>query len=178
MTTFVKSWWAFVLRGVFAVLFGILSFAFPGVTMLSLVLLFALYACAGGALALVAAVVSARQGGRWGWMALEGLVSILAGIWAISSPGLTVALFILLLAAWALISGVLTFVAAFHVAADHGRWWLVLGGLASIAYGALLFLAPVTGAVVLTWWIGAYAIVFGIALITFGLRLRGQVNRA
>jgi uncharacterized membrane protein HdeD (DUF308 family) len=88
-----------------------------------------------------------------------------------------VVVFVTLLGAWALLTGALMLGAAFKLDADHGRWWMVLGAAVSILYGAALFIAPLIGAVVLTWWIGAYALVFGIAMLVLAFRLRAKVTR-
>jgi uncharacterized membrane protein HdeD (DUF308 family) len=167
-----NNWWTFVLRGVLAILFGIAVFAYPGATMLSLVFLFGFYTFAGGILAIVGAVRAARHGERWGLLVFEGIVSIIAAIAVVAMPGLTLFLLVMLIAAWAIVSGASLLVAAFKIDADHGRWWLALGGIVSLLYGILLVAAPLIGAVVLTWWIGAYAFAFGLALIVFGIRLR------
>ncbi|HEY2034926.1 MAG TPA: HdeD family acid-resistance protein [Rhizomicrobium sp.] len=170
----VRNWWAFVARGVLAVLFGLIAFFLPGVTMLSLVLVFAAYALADGVLAIISAVRAAKQGDRWSLFALEGIVDILLGAAAATMPSVTVVVFVALVAAWALITGSFMLAGAFELDADHGRWWLVLAGAASIIYGALLVIAPMIGALVLTWWIGAYALVFGIAMLVAAFRLRDK----
>ena len=173
----VRNWWAFVARGVIAVLFGALALGYTGATMLSFVFVFAIYALVGGVLTIFASISAARDGGRWGMMALEGAVTVLAGIVALAMPALTLVTFLILLGAWAALSGVLMLVAASRIDAEHGRWWLVIAGLASIVYGVLVFAAPLVAATVLTWWIGAYAIVFGISVIVFGIRLRAGARR-
>ena len=145
-----RNWWAIALRGVLAIIFGAIAFILPGATMLSLVLVFAAYAVVDGVFAITSAVRSARRHERWGLLVLEGLVDILAGVIAFLWPGLTILTFVLLIAAWALLTGGLMTVAAFRLQQDHGRWWLVLGGVASIIYGALLIVAPLIGALVLT----------------------------
>jgi uncharacterized membrane protein HdeD (DUF308 family) len=89
-------------------------------------------------------------------------------------PGISLIAFVLLIAAWAIVSGVLMLGAAFRVKADHGRWWFAIGGVASLIYGGLLVASPLTGAIVLTWWLGAYALVFGIALIVMSFKLRSH----
>jgi uncharacterized membrane protein HdeD (DUF308 family) len=96
------------------------------------------------------------------------------GLIALFMPAAAVLAFVLLMAAWALISGGLMVAAAVRLHSTHGRWWLGLGGVASLIWGILLVAAPLVGAVVLTWWLGIYAIVFGIALLACGLRLRTQ----
>ena len=178
ISVLVRNWWAFVIRGVLAIVFGLIAFFEPGVTMLSLVLVFAAYAAVDGIFAIVAAVRAANQGERWVWLALEGVVGVIAGIAAVATPGLTVVVFVTLIAVWALLTGALMLMAAFRVDADHGRWWLALGGISSLAYGALLVIAPMIGALVLTWWIGAYAFVFGVTMLIFAFRLRSRLHTA
>ena len=176
ISVLVRNWWAFVARGVIAVLFGLIAFIVPGVTMLSLVLVFGAYAIVDGIFAVIGAVHAAKQGERWSFLAFEGIVDILLGVAVVAFPNITVVLFVALVAAWALITGSFTLVAAFELDMDHGRWWLVLAGLVSIIYGALLVVAPMIGAVVLTWWIGAYALVFGISLLVLAFKLRAKFH--
>jgi|SRR4051812_22210701 uncharacterized membrane protein HdeD (DUF308 family) len=170
-----RNWWAIFLRGALGVLFGVIAIGLPGATMLSLVFLFAAYMLVDGVLAIVASVRAARRHNRWGILAIEGVVDILAGVIAFAWPGLTLVVFVLLVGAWATLSGALMLAAAFRLPSDHGRWWLAVGGIASLVYGILLFVAPMIGALVLTWWIGAYAMVFGVALIMLSLRLRSRL---
>jgi uncharacterized membrane protein HdeD (DUF308 family) len=171
-----RNWWAFVGRGVLAILFGLIAFFMPAVTMLSLVFIFAAYAIVDGVFAITSAVRAAERHERWGLLALEGIVDILAAVAAVMMPGLTVVVFVLLIAAWAILTGGLMLAASFKVAADHGRWWLALGGLVSLLYGGALVLAPLAGALVLTWWIGAYAIIFGVVMLVFAFRLRSRLK--
>lgn len=170
-----RNWWAVAIRGVLGILFGVIAFAVPGATMLSLVLLFSAYMLVDGLMAVVSAVRAARLGNRWGLLTFEGVVNILTGVAAFVWPGLTVLVFVTLVAIWAVITGGLMLAAAFKLNADHGRWWMALGGIASIVYGVLLVIAPMIGAVVLTWWIGAYALVFGITLLVAAFKLRQRV---
>jgi uncharacterized membrane protein HdeD (DUF308 family) len=174
MSVLVENWWAFVARGVFAVLFGLIALFMPGVTMLSLVFVFAAYVIADGIFAIVAAVRSADARKRWGLLALEGLVSIAAGLVAVAWPGVTVIFFVAIVAVWALITGSLMLGLGLNMAAGHGRGWVIIGALASVIYGIALVVAPALGALVLTWWIGAYALVFGIAIIVFAFDLRAK----
>ncbi len=178
MSVLAHNWWAFVARGVLAVLFGVVAFLAPGVTMLSLVLLFAAYAFADGIFAIAGAVMAAKAHERWGLLVLEGIVDIAAGVTAVVWPGLTVIVFVTLVAVWALLSGGLLLAASFKVGADHGRWWMALGAVVSILYGVALIVAPLVGAVVLTWWIGAYALVFGIAMLVLAFRLRAKFKES
>jgi uncharacterized membrane protein HdeD (DUF308 family) len=170
-----RNWWAIALRGVLGILFGLIALFLPGATMLSLVLLFAAYTLVDGVFAIVSAVRAAQQGERWGLLVLEGLVDIATAVIAAMWPGITVVAFVLIIAVWAIVTGALMLSAAFRLGTDDGRWWLALGGVVSLLYGALLVIAPMIGAVVLTWWLGAYALVFGMALLVLAFRLRARL---
>jgi uncharacterized membrane protein HdeD (DUF308 family) len=169
-----QNWWAIALRGVFGIIFGLIALFMPGATILALVLFFSAYLLVDGVLGVVAAVRAAAQHERWGLLLLEGIVNIAIGVIAFVWPGLTALAFVLMTAAWALVTGGLMVWAAFKLKPDYGRWWLVLGGLASIVFGVLLVIAPLAGLMVLTWWMGAYALVFGIMLLILGFRLRSR----
>jgi uncharacterized membrane protein HdeD (DUF308 family) len=173
-TTLSRNWWAVALRGVFGIAFGLIAFLFPGATMLSLVVVFSVYLVFDGVVAIISAMRAARHHERWGLLTIEGFVSILVAILAASWPGLTVFVFVIMVAGWAIATGVLMFAAAFKLNKDHGRWWLAIGGIVSILYGVLLIAAPLLGALVLTWWIGAYAIVFGVSLLALAFQLRAR----
>jgi len=174
MTMFAKNWWAVGLRGVAGILFGLIALFMPGVTMLSLVLVFAAYAFVDGVFGIVSAVRSAGQGERWGVLVLEGLVNIATAAIAVLWPGITVVAFVFLIAFWAILTGILELMAGFRMNID-GRGWLIFGGVASVIYGALLVIAPLIGAVVLTWWLGAYALVFGASLVVLAFRLHARL---
>ncbi len=175
--TLVRNWWLFALRGAAGVIFGLIALIFPGLTMLSLVIVFSAYMLVDGIFGIISAVRAARRRDRWDLLVFEGLLDIAVGMVAFLWPGITVLAFVLLVAAWAIVTGALMTTAGFRLNIDHGRWWLVLGGLVSVAYGVLLVLTPLIGAVVLTWWIGAYALVFGGALIIFSFKLRSQQHQ-
>ena len=166
------NWWVFALRGVLAIAFGIAAFLAPAAAMLALVLVFAAYSLVDGVLSIVLAVRGARRQERWGLLLLNGLLGVAIGIAAAIWPGITVLVFVLMVATWALMSGALMLAAAFGLRVSHGRWLFAFGGIASMLYGMLLFASPLIGAVVLTWWIGAYALVFGVTLILLAFRLR------
>ena len=167
-----QYWWLIALRGVLGTLFGIIALVVPVATILALVILFSAYMLVDGAFTLYAAYQAARQKKKWGLLVLQGLANIAAGAVAFLWPGLTVLAFVLLLAAWTIVAGCLQLAAAFRI--DKGRWWFVLGGIASVIFGILLIASPFTGAVVLTWWMGAWAVVFGAFLIVAAFRLRSQ----
>ena len=173
--TLVKNWWLFTLRGILGIIFGCIALIFPGPTMLSLVIFFSAYMLVDGVFGIISAVRAIRRkDDRWGLLIFEGLLDIAVGVIAFLWPGITVLAFVLLIAAWAIVSGGLMMAAGFRLNIDHGRWWLVLGGLLSLAYGVLLVITPLIGAIVLTWWLGAYALVFGVALVVFSFKLRSR----
>jgi len=170
-----RNWWAIAIRGVLGILFGLVALFLPGATMLSLVLVFAAYTFVDGVFAIISAVRAAGQHERWGVVVVEGIVDIAVAAIAVLWPGITVVAFVLLIAAWAIVTGGLMLWAAFRLDVDSGRWWFVLGGVVSFAYGVLLIVAPMVGALVLTWWLGAYALIFGVALLVLAFRLRARL---
>jgi uncharacterized membrane protein HdeD (DUF308 family) len=170
-----QNWWLFTLRGVLGIIFGLIALIFPGATILSLVIFFSAYMLVDGVFGIISAVRAIRRKeDRWGLLIFEGLLNIAVGIAAFLWPGLTVVAFVWLIAAWAIVSGGLMTAAGFRLNMEHGRWWMVLGGLLSLAYGVLLIITPLMGAIVLTWWLGAYALVFGVALVIFSFKLRSR----
>jgi uncharacterized membrane protein HdeD (DUF308 family) len=181
MIVIAGNWWTFVLRGVFAILFGLLAFLMPGVALLSLVFLFGFYAIADGVFNLVAAFSHRRAPGDgsqpWWALLIQGILSIIAGVLAFAIPGLTALALLFLIGGWSIATGVLALVAAVRLRKQiTGEWLLVLSGVLSIVFGALLFAFPRVAALAVTLWVGAYAIVFGITLIALGVRLRKWVR--
>jgi uncharacterized membrane protein HdeD (DUF308 family) len=175
-TVLARNWWVFALRGTLAIIFGLIALLVPWAAQLSFVIVFAAYALVDGIFAIISAVRAAGRHERWLLFVLEGIIGILAGVFALAWPPATIVVFVTLVAVWALLSGGAMLAASFHMDAAHGRWWLALGGIASIIYGALLVFMPTVGALVLTWWIGAYALVFGISLLIAAFRLRAHVT--
>ncbi len=169
-----RNWWLVALRGVIAVLFGAIAFIAPGAFVLSLVLFFAAYMLVDGVVAVVGAVRAAQRHERWGFMLVEGLVDIVVGVAAVLVPAAAVWAFVLLLAAWALVTGGLMIAAAFRLHLHYERWWLGLGGVVSILFGLALLINPGMSALVLTWWIGSYTFAFGILLLILAFKLRAQ----
>jgi uncharacterized membrane protein HdeD (DUF308 family) len=169
-----QSWWLVALRGALAVVFGLIALFMPVVTILAIVVLFSAYMIVDGLFSITVAVWAAQQRERWGLLALQGAVSIATGIIVFVWSELTVVAFVLILAAWAIVSGCLLVAAAARVDWQHGSLWFGLAGVASVAYGVLMIIAPMVGAVVLTWWLGAFALVLGVALLILAFRLRAH----
>jgi uncharacterized membrane protein HdeD (DUF308 family) len=168
------NWWAVGLRGILGIVFGLICLLTPGVALGAFVILFAAYMFVDGGFAIASAWKAARSGERWGLLILEGLVDIAAGLIAVILPAITMVALIWLVAIWAIVSGALMLYAAFTLNRDHGRWWLALGGIASLVFGILLVIEPLIGAVVLTMWIGAYALVFGGVLLVLAFQLHSR----
>jgi uncharacterized membrane protein HdeD (DUF308 family) len=162
------------LRGIIGIVFGLICLLATGIALLSFVLLFSAYMLVDGVFAIVSGVRAARNGERWGLLLLEGIVNIAAGVVAFLWPAITLVVLVWIIAIWAIVSGALMLGAAFTLNLDHGRWWLALGGIASLIFGIVLIIAPLFGAVVLTWWIGAYAIVFGVLLLVLAFQLHSK----
>jgi uncharacterized membrane protein HdeD (DUF308 family) len=177
ITELARNWWAFVLRGIVALLFGIMALVWPGLTILTLVYVFGVYAVMDGVFGVVAAW-SIRSSGRWWVLLMEGLLGIVAGVIAFVWPGVTSLVLLTLIAAWAIVTGILEIVAAIRLRKEiKNEWRLGLGGLASVLLGVLLVIWPQSGMVTISWIIGFYATVFGISMLSLGFRLRG-LNKA
>ena len=171
-----RNWWVLALRGLAAIVFGVLAFAWPGITLTALVLLFGAYMLVDGVFAIVAAVRAAGQQSRWWLLLIEGVLGVLAGIVAFIVPGLTALVLLYLVAAWAIVTGVLEIVGAIRLRQEiEGEWALILGGALSVAFGILLAVLPApAGLLSLLWLIGAYAIAFGVVLIVLAVRVRNE----
>jgi uncharacterized membrane protein HdeD (DUF308 family) len=174
-----RNWWALLIRGIAAIVFGILAFLWPGATILAIGILFGAYAFVDGIFAIVATVRAAEAHERWWPFLLEGIVGIV--IAAITFYDIRITLFALYItiAAWAFLTGILEIVAAVHLRkVIPNEVWLVLGGIASIVFGILMVLFPLAGWLAIVWLIGAYAIVFGIMLVSLAFRLRAHLQPA
>jgi uncharacterized membrane protein HdeD (DUF308 family) len=167
---FARNWWLLALRGVAAILFGVLAFMLPGITLLGLVLLFGGYALANGILSFALAFKSRRQ--RWS-LIFGGIISIIAALITFFVPGITALGLVLLIAAFAIANGITEIAAAIRLRkVITNEWLLVLAGILSIIFGILLSLMPGAGALVLVFWIGAWMIAIGILLLVLAFRVR------
>jgi uncharacterized membrane protein HdeD (DUF308 family) len=173
-----RYWWTLVVRGALAVVFGLAALIWPEITLRVLVLLFGFYAVVDGLLALAAVLVGGRLvSGRRGWLVFEGIVGIATGVFTFLWPGITALVLLYLIAAWAIVTGLLEVAAAIILRRElRGEWLLALGGIVSVAFGIFLTVRPGEGAIAVVWVIALYAIVFGVALVALGARLR-QLRR-
>ncbi len=169
-----QKWWTVVLRGILAIVFGIVALVFPGVTLVSLALVFGAYAFIDGVFAIVGAF--GHRGREAVWYVLEGILGIAVGVATFFFPGITAQALVFLIGLWAILTGIFEVVAGFELPVSRD-WLLALAGVLSIVFGVLVFANPGTGAVAVVWLIGIYAVMFGITLLVFGLRLRGLRNK-
>ncbi len=155
----------FLFRGLAAIVFGILTLVWPKLSLSVLVLLFGVFAVISGITAVAAALRNTREQG-WGFLLTQGILGILAGAIALIWPGITALAFLYLLAAWAILTGVVEIVAPLSFPMSGGRAVLsVLTGLVSIVFGILIAAQPSSGLLAVVWLIGVYAIVFGIMYV-------------
>jgi uncharacterized membrane protein HdeD (DUF308 family) len=173
-----RLWGGLALRGVVAILFGILAFARPGQTATALVYLFGAYAFIDGIFAVFASAKVAQLEGRWFPMLLVGLVGIVVGLIAFAHPAATAVGLVYYVAAWAVLTGILEFVGSFRLRkVVPNEWMLAVAGLLSIAFGLMVAARPGAGLLSLVWLIGSYAIIFGALEIGLAFRLRGTQHR-
>ncbi len=169
-----QNWWMYAVRGLVAIIFGIVALARPGQTLQALVLVFGAYALVDGIFAIFAGIASYRYFERWWAVLLEGVAGVVIGLLTFFWPNITALVLLYFIAAWALITGIFEIVAAIQLRREiTGEWMLILGGLLSILFSVLLFVFPLAGAVSVILVIGMYAVVFGISEIIFAFRLRG-----
>ena len=166
-----RKWWVVALRGILAILFGIVALVFPGITLVSLALVFGAYALVDGVFAIVAAFGYGKRDAVW--HVLEGILGIAVGIATFFYPGMTAQALVYLIGFWAILTGVFEVVAGFELPVARD-WLLALAGVLSIIFGVLVFFNPGGGALAVVWLIGIYALVFGVTMLVFGIRLRGM----
>jgi uncharacterized membrane protein HdeD (DUF308 family) len=172
-TILARYWWMILLRGILAILFGLLVFAWPGITLLSLVFLFGFYALADGIANVVTAIGGRGEQEHWWVLLLLGVAGGALGILTFLNPGLTALALLFYIAVWAIVTGVLQIVAAVRLRREiEGEFWLALAGAASVGLGLLLLARPGEGALAVLWIIGFYAILFGVVLLILAFKAR------
>jgi uncharacterized membrane protein HdeD (DUF308 family) len=174
-----KGWWLLLLRGIAAIVFGVLAFLWPGLTLVTLVLLYGAFALVDGVLSLVAAFTGGAKPVPTWWLVVVGLLGIAAGAVTFLWPGITAVLLVLFIGAWALVHGIFEIIGAIQLRKEFdNEWMLILGGVLSVIFGVIILIAPGAGALGLVWAIAAYSIVFGILFIALSLRLRKHSHAA
>lgn len=172
LSTLTNNWWMLTIRGVLAILFGVAAFVWPGLTAAVLVMLFGAYALVDGTVAVIAAIAGKVDSNRW-LFALSGVVGIGVGVITFAAPGITLASLYLLIAAWAIIRGVIDLIGAFQVTGEGvSRAWMVAGAVVAMIYGVVMFTAPSIGFLTTLFLIGSFSIAYGITEIGLGSRVR------
>jgi uncharacterized membrane protein HdeD (DUF308 family) len=167
-----RNWWSLALRGVLAILFGIVAWVWPEITLTSLVLLFGAYLLVDGVVNIVAAVRGRTAEPRW-FPVVMGIAEIIIGLVTLLWPGVTAIALVYLIAAWAVTMGAFAIFAAIALRRDiHGEGVLAVSGILSILFGLIIGILPGAGAIALIWLIGTFAIVDGILLLILAFRLR------
>jgi uncharacterized membrane protein HdeD (DUF308 family) len=172
----VENWWVFLFRGILAIIIGILAFVWPGITLVSLVLLFGIYAAADGILALSSAITGHTPMPRW-WLGIVGIAGLVAAFFAFTRPGLTVAVLLLVIAFWAIAAGIMQIIGAIQLRKEiDNEWFLILSGICSVIFGGILLFRPGIGTLALIFTLGTFAVIEGLLLIAFSIRLKGHTH--
>lgn len=173
--TLARNWWALLVRGIAAIIFGLLALLWPAAAGLALVILFGAYAFVDGVFAIISAIRAAEAHERWGAFLFEGIVGLVIAAIVFFEPRAAAFGLYVTIAIWAFLTGILEIVAAVELRKIlPNDWLLLLGGIASILFGVLMIAYPLAGAVTVIWLIGVYAIVFGVILTGFSFRLRSH----
>src|SRR5215470_2953700 len=168
-----RNWWAFLLRGILAILFGLAAILFPTVAFLTLVVVFGVFALVDGIFSIIAAFTSQAKSENWWWLILHGVLGIVIGVLTIIQPEAMKAAWLIVIAFWALVTGIFEIVTAIRLRKEiEGEFWMILGGVFSVLFGLLVFAFPVSGAFAVGFIIGIYALMFGITLLMLAFRLR------
>jgi uncharacterized membrane protein HdeD (DUF308 family) len=171
--TLKRHWWVPVIRGIAAIVFGIIAFAYPGLTIATLVLFFGAWVLIDGIFRIVGAIGHRASDPDWGWQLVIGILGIIVGLLTFHAPQITALALVIYIAAWALMMGASEIAIAVKLRREiKGEWFLILMGLASIIFAGLLLWNPVAGAAAVIWLVAWYAVVLGILAIFFGFRLK------
>ena len=170
-----RNWWLLALRGVLGILFGIGAFVWPDATLAALVIVFGAYVFVDGIFAVAAGIRMRRQIDRWWLLVLEGAVGIILGLLTLRSPDTTALVLLIVIAAWSIVTGIFEIATAVRIRTlIANEWLMILSGVVSIVFGALLIAQPGAGEIAIVWLLGAYALLFGILTLMLAFRLRGM----
>jgi uncharacterized membrane protein HdeD (DUF308 family) len=170
---FSDYWWLFLVRGVFAILLGVMAIIFPATTITVLALFIGAYMFVDGLFSIVAAFNARRTMRTWAWLLASGILGVIIGIVTFINPFATVVAILSLVALWSLLIGIAEIVWAFRLRkVIRGEGWYIASGILSIAFSFLLLILPAAGILTITWLFGIYAITIGIILISLGIRLK------
>jgi uncharacterized membrane protein HdeD (DUF308 family) len=173
------NWWLLLLRGILALIFGLLCVAYPGVTLIVMTMMFGAYALLDGIFALASSITLAPGRPQWWSTIFEGIAGIIFGLIILVWPGISAFGLLYLIGVWAIITGIFEITAAIRLRQHFtNEWLLIVGGVASLVFGLLILVVPRAGVLAVVWWIGTYAIFFGMVYIALALRLRTWVSEA
>jgi uncharacterized membrane protein HdeD (DUF308 family) len=171
--TLKRHWWVPVIRGIAAIVFGVIAFTHPVMAIATLVLFFGAWVLIDGIFRIFGAIKHRGSDSDWAWQLVIGLIGIIVGLLTFHAPQVTALALVIYIAAWALMIGASEIVMAVKLRHEiKGEWLLILMGLASIVFAVLLLWNPIAGAAAVIWLIAWYAVVLGILAIFFGFRLK------
>jgi uncharacterized membrane protein HdeD (DUF308 family) len=172
-------WWVFLLRGLVGIAFGLVAFFYPVATLYTFIVFYAVFSIVDGVFAFLSAVRGQENmGARW-WLALIGILGVVAGLAAYLWPGVTAVALLTLIGIWALINGVVEIVGAIRLRAEiDNEWLLLIHGILSALFGLIVLARPSGGALALIWFIAAFALVSGTVLVILSFRLKGLASKA
>jgi len=174
LNVYTHNWWALALRGLAAVIFGVLAFVMPIATWTALVLLFGVYALVNGIFAIIGGIRAPKDYKRWWALLILGIFSVIAGVLAFIMPDVTSLALLVMIASWAMATGIFEVVAAIQMRKYiTGEWLMALSGILSVVFGVLLLINPFAGMLAIVWIVGIYALMFGILMLILGFKLRG-----
>lgn len=174
-------WWAVLLRGVFAVIFGVTALVWPTVTVWALTVVFGAYAIVDGISAIVRSVQARKVASGWVWWLLGGVVSLVAGIVAFVWPGITALAAVFVIGIWAIMGGILEVTGSLRLRSLGGtsHWGLLLGaGIIELLFGVVLVFFPVSGILSIVWLVGVFALLFGVLLVVSAFQVRSAAKKA
>lgn len=167
------AWWSLLLRGLVALLFGLLTLFAPGATLMALTIWFAIFVLVDGVFLVAAAFTGRKDNEHWWLLLIEGLVALAFCVLALRVPGVTTLVLLMYIAAFAVISGILRIVMAVRLRKEiEGEWWLALSGVAGVLFGALMMAMPGAGALAVMVYIGVWAVIVGVSLVALAFRVR------
>jgi len=168
-----RNWWVLLIRGLVAVIFGILALTKPGVTLAVLIMFFGAYYLVDGVFSIIASLTAPKGYRGWVWLLISGIAAVVIGLLTFFMPHVTALVLLYYFIAWLIVTGVMQVVAGIRLRKEiSGEFFLIAGGILSVLFGLYLFVNPGVGALAVIWLIGAYALVFGLIMIVVAFRLR------
>lgn len=169
-----RNWWVLLIRGVLAVVFGILALIYPAATLGVLVLFFGAYMLVDGVFSIITGLTAPRGYRGWGWQVIGGIAGVITGLLTLFVPGMTAVFLLYLFIAWLIVTGIMQVISAIRLREEiSGEFFLITGGALSVVIAIYMLFDPAAGALAVAWLIGIYAILFGVMMCVVAFRLRG-----